>query len=586
MTDVLPLESVDPPGEPAAPAPEPARRARRGPRFTHLTARVVVLIAAGLVAFNYSLTTLVRALGVDSPLAYLGLIPFIAVGICWYTARPTAGEPEVHDRYLDRIIGIPLVVVPLLVLLVLPAQLSTYFWMWRIDLLMLPLFVAGSIALLLGTRTLLRMRVGVMWLFAAWPVPYQFVIQHGMEPFTNLTIKALRSTAGVVSSAAYRPGGDGAFVVDGPGSPFTVVVASACSGANSLVGFLIVAGATAMLSRGTRRAKIIWVATGSALVWSFNVARILVIFFVGDVWGERTAIDGFHPYIGLVFFSIAVTTMMLVAPRFGVRLGGRRRGNVSLGDSVERGASRWMVAGSVVLVLACLVGFLDNQLKVVDPVAGALGAPRLGTFEQTATELDGFEGRKIDHFDWTERFFGSDSDWTRYEFDGPGTIDLAATIPVIADVVTTSDVQAFNDFGVEACYKFHGYEVADDHRVDLGSGVTGNLLTWKDPSSPITWATVYWHWPVSTPDGVRYQRIVLMFNTSTGAQVAAPQPSNHLASSLGISIDALLNDVGTSADGSATDERTQLFLISFAQRMVEESAAKSAELGIEQGSGR
>ncbi|MFN8052145.1 MAG: exosortase/archaeosortase family protein [Acidimicrobiales bacterium] len=564
MTDLLIEPVVAPPARPAPLLP--------------LAARVVVVVVAVVGAYHYSLTTLVRALSVDSPLAYLGLIPFIAVGICWYTARPAAGEPEVHDRYLDRIIGVPLVIAPVLVLLILPTQLSTYFWVWRIDLLTLPLFAAGCVALILGSRTLIRMRLGILWLFAAWPVPYQFALQHGLEPFTGFTVKALRSTSGILGSATFVPGGDGAFSVDGPGRPFTVVVASACSGANSLVGFLIVASATAMLSRGTRRAKLTWVGVGSALVWMVNVVRVLVIFAVGDIWGERTAIDVFHPYIGLVFFSIAVTTMMLLAPRFGVRLGGRRHSAIPLRASVERGATKWMAAGSVVLVLAVVAGGLDDQLRVVDPVAGALGTPRLGAFAQTATEMEGFEGKAIDHFDWTQRFFGEDSDWTRYEFDGPGTISLAASIPIIADVVTTSDVQTFNDFGVEACYKFHGYDVADEQRVDLGSGVTGNVLTWKDPSTPITWNSVYWHWPVSTPDGVRYQRIVLMFNTSTGAQVAAPQPSNRLASSLGISLDRLLNDEGDGPGGSARNDRTRVFLVSFAQQMVRDSAARSAEL--------
>lgn len=563
------------------PAPGRIRRGatRSGFRFTHLTARFAVVLAATLGAYHYSLRTLIDALGVDSPLAYLGLIPFVAAAICWYTAKPQAGEPEIHDRYLDRIVGLPLVVVPLLVMLVLPARLSTYFWIWRIDLLTLPLFVAGAMCLLLGTRTVLRMRLGVLWLFAAWPVPYQYLIQRGLEPFTELTVSALRSTAGLLTSAVYQPTGDGAFLLDGPsGDPFTLVVASACSGANSLVGYLIVSVATAMLSRGTRRAKTVWVAAGAALVWSFNVARILVIFWVGDVWGERTAIDGFHPYIGLVFFSVAVTSMMLVAPRFGVRLGGRRHSAVSLTDSVDRGAPRWMAAGGLVLVLGTLVGGLDSQLAVLDPVAGALGSPRLGTFEETALEMDGFEGKRIDHFEWTERFFGSGSDWTRYEFDGPGSTELAATIPVLADVVTTSNVQTFNDFGVESCYRFHGYEVAGDRRVDLGNGVTGNLLTWKDPNSPITWTTVYWHWPVATDDGTRYQRIVLMFNTSTGAKVASPAPTRDLAASLGLSIDALLNDVEDRAGGPATDESVQLFLVSFAQQMVRESAAASADL--------
>lgn len=575
-----------------ATSPDSGVPVRRMPlAIGHLTVRLIVVVGAVLGAYHYSLTTLIRALGVDSPLAYLGLIPFMSLGICWYTAQPLPGEPEVHDRYLDRIIGIPLVTVPFLALLILPTQLSTYFWIWRLDLLTLPLFAAGTVALILGSRALIRMRLGILWLFAAWPVPYQFVLQHGLEPFTGLTVRALRIATGPLSFARVDPKGDGTFTIDGPGDPFTVVVASACSGANSLVGYLLVAVATAMLSGGTRRAKTIWVATGAGMAWGFNVARIMAIFVVGDIWGERTAIDVFHPYIGLVFFSIVVTTMMLLAPRFGVSIGGRRRGRVPLRDSVNRGAPKWMVAGAAVLVLAAVTGGLDDQLRVVDPVAGALGTPRLGSFEQTSVRIEGFDGAPIDHFEWTERFFGSDSDWTRYEFDGPGTQELAATLPIIADVVTTSDVQTFNDFGVEACYRFHGYDVGGAKRVDLGSGVTGDLLTWKDPTSPITWTSVYWHWAVSTPDGVRYQRIVLMFNTSTESQVAAPQPSSRLASSMGISIDALLNDEASidandEWSASAKDNQTRVFLVSFAQHMVRESAANSSTLNSNEGGTR
>ena len=574
-------------------AVDPAARPQRSYALSHLTTRVIVVVAAVLGAYHYSLTTLIRTLGVDSPLAYLGLIPFIAFGICFYTARPTAGEPEVHDRYLDRIIGIPLVVIPVLVLLILPTQMSTYFWVWRIDLLTLPMFTAGCIALVLGTRTLLRVRVGILWLFAAWPVPYQFVLQHFLEPFTAFTVRSLRWATGFTSVATMTGGAEGSFRVMGPEKSFVVVVASACSGANSLVGFLIVAGALAMLSGGTRRSKVLWVAAGSALVWAFNIARIMTIFVVGSLWGERTAIDGFHPYIGLVFFSVAMTTMVLLAPRFGVRLGRPDRSPVTFSKSVDRGAPKWMAAGAIVLVLAAITGTLDDQLRTVDPIAGALGTPRLGTFEQTTLHMNGFQGVKMDHFDWTQRFFGEDSDWTRYKFDGPGSTVLAATIPILADVVTTSDVQTFSDFGVEACYRFHGYDVKNNQRVDLGNGVTGNVLTWKDPASPTTWSSVYWHWPVKTKSGIRYQRIVLMFNSNAGAQVAAPKPNSNLATSLGIGLDAILNNVdaqptdqkiATKAATGATVDEARLFIVSFAQQMVRDSAANSADLAAQKGS--
>jgi len=55
-------------------APLPTRRASATPR-------ILAAVAVIAVAYHYSLSTLVRNLGVDSPLAYLGLVPFIALAM-------------------------------------------------------------------------------------------------------------------------------------------------------------------------------------------------------------------------------------------------------------------------------------------------------------------------------------------------------------------------------------------------------------------------------------------------------------------------------------------------------------------------
>ena len=58
-------------------------------------------------------------------------------------------------------------------------------------------------------------------------------------------------------------------------------------------------------------------------------------------------------------------------------------------------------------------------------------------------------------YPWSRRFFGDDS-------SGPATPTARGarlTAPVTADVVSTSDLGRFSAYGIEACYKFHGYVV-------------------------------------------------------------------------------------------------------------------------------
>jgi hypothetical protein len=67
----------------------------------------------------------VRALDLDTPLAYLGLVPFMALGIGLLRARPEPGEPAIHDREIDYIVGVPLLAIALLVVTLLTGRLSS-----------------------------------------------------------------------------------------------------------------------------------------------------------------------------------------------------------------------------------------------------------------------------------------------------------------------------------------------------------------------------------------------------------------------------------------------------------------------------
>lgn len=131
---------------------------------TAIFVRAALLTGLLAVAYRYSWLTLVR-----SPSGSLvgATIAAILAGAVLVRGRNPL-EPGIDDRYTDFIVGVPLVASALAIVLLLPFRLSVFFWFWRLDLLSIPLFVGGAIALLFGIRIFWRFRLAVVSLFLLW----------------------------------------------------------------------------------------------------------------------------------------------------------------------------------------------------------------------------------------------------------------------------------------------------------------------------------------------------------------------------------------------------------------------------------
>ena len=68
-------------------------------------------------------------------------------------------------------------------------------------------------------------------------------------------------------------------------------------------------------------------------------------------------------------------------------------------------------------------------------------------------------------------------------------------MPVVADVINTPDLSSFSAYGVENCYAFHGYALADVAQVSLVGGVTGQAMSYTSRQYG-SWSIVYWILPV------------------------------------------------------------------------------------------
>ncbi len=548
--------------------------------LTKTRLKVALLVVVVVAAYHYSLSSLLQTVGFDTPLAYIGLVPVLAAGLAWIRRHPRASEPAIHDRQLDYILGVPLVAGAMVMAFVLPGHLGDIYWVNRVDLVSLPIFVAGVVTLLFGTRVLWRQKAAVLYLFLAWPWPYTTILLGALGGFTNLTVNGAKEVLHFAPVAKTLPGAsnNGVFMVSHHGQSFPVSVVTACSGVDGMVGFLLVGAGFATLVAGPFVRKILWLAMGLVLLWATNLLRLILIFWVGHRYGEKLAIGVLHPVAGLVIFCLGVLLMLALLRPFGLRLadfgGGPRRQDGTGSDPYQhptRGPSsprpaapRVFLAGALVAIAGLLLAMNNSSLASFDPVASAAGEPKLTSYIADPASPPGWEPGYVTQFQQNKPFFGASSIWDRYAYgESAGHIpsDLTSSLPVTADVINAGGLSGFEQYGVTACYSFHGYTLRDVAKVALGNGISGQAMSFSSTNGLEDWTIVYWIWPVKMASGTRYERIILYLQNTANATVIAP-----------LSVSGISHSSNALKPTSAVDRRlltNRAFLVEFARQLIE-----------------
>jgi exosortase/archaeosortase family protein len=473
---------------------------------------VAVALAEIAIAYRYSLTTIIRGIGLQTPLAYLGLVPLLALAVALGRARPALDEPEIHDRQLDWIVALPFFGIAFGIVAILPGQLSVLYWQRRIDLLSLPFFAVAVVTLVFGVRTTWRLRVPFLFLLLAWPMPWTSLLGTVLDSVTTATLAALHRLALATAWAAPVANSDGSLFRIGHGNAaFVVSVASPCSGVNGLVGFVLAGSAFLALVRGSRVRKLTWLTVGLAVTWTMNIGRLAILLYVGNRWGEGAAIEVLHPYLGLVTFSIGVLLMIFVMPAFGISPApAATPGERDAVRARTPAVTRSLPALLTIAALAIPIGALDAGMRRFSLIAGDLGAPRLTAFGSSPPAVAGWRVQLVDTYAWSQQYFGSSSTWRRYQY-GATVVRSGEPGTVVADAVETSDLSRFDTYNLDACYSFHRYRVHARSHATLAGGIRAETVNFTHPHLHSDWNIVAWIWPVRSPSGAtRYERVVLM----------------------------------------------------------------------------
>ena len=439
-------------------------------------ARIALALVLVVAAYWYSLGSLVSAWDPADARSVACVVPVIAALLLLAVARPAVDEPAIHDRQVDYLLGIAALAAAIFMLVMLPRRMDVAFWVERLDLLSLPLFVAGLVFVLFGTRALWRVRWALLFMVLVWPVMTRTAAARVSGPLASTS----RAAVGSITDALGLARG-----------------ASATSSTATMVLLAVVAGfALVIWARPRPMRAVVVIAILAVAAWCANVARLTTARAVGashDAVASR-AILGSAGFLVTATLVVVVTARLLFVGR-GPQPTHRR----SISPRRSPAVLRPGLAVGLVGAVAVAAGIVTAGYVRYDAVVGPLGDARVEPLGTRQLAVPGYLAV-------AERHAGrSSAGRHRFEFEPEDA--APGSPPLVVDSFAVGDPGDGTVASLRGAYPLNGAVLVSRRSVGLGAGGDGDLVVFRRARQ--TWTALSWVWPVH--DGTRetYERIVV-----------------------------------------------------------------------------
>lgn len=506
--------------------PRPAAKAtvaaRLGTWYYGLNPRVrvglrwLLILACTAVGFRSSIVNLVHTTTSGGIGGYAWTVPIVAVLVAVAVARRKRNELPIHDRQTDMIVGIMGLTLALLVQLILVPRFVIYFHLLRLDLVAMWLFVLSSCIVLFGLRPVSRF--GWVWalLFMVFALPYYMMV----------TVLGGGRAAAAVASLTI--------------SSFGVAIAVGRTFGRALIG---------------------------------AVASFIVGFAVLLILGVVLPDGSMRTYQGVPAIAsvVVVGLVMFVAARRGAP-------KQVFDRTVEPLAAKQVWSAVPLVVAVALASALIPLPAGADASVIQRPAPGPLSFGQPVVAPRGWTTVARQNFREVSRLYSNDAVLVRQQMDAdegdPRFDKLGRPRTVMVDSIVTQRPLTFDVYPSRAVYDMTGARVSPLLDVDLGYGVSGQILSVVDDNLLITWNALRFAWG----DRSLAQRITIFAVDNHDPGAPFPQPTQSVAASLRTLFTLLFRG------NAVLDEQTPTFkdaelLTEFGRRLVAAQFTPSGEAG-------
>jgi hypothetical protein len=455
-----------------------------------------------VVAFHKTLISLVQVTLAGVIGGYVWTVVLAAILAAIGVARRERTELPIHDRQTDVIVGTMGLVFALLVQAVLLQRYSMYFFLMRLDLVAMWMFVVSTGVVLFGLRPISRFwRVWVL-LLMVFSLPYY------------LTVVLLGGTKYAASAA-------------------TLLIAAAATGV--------------AVGRTRRRA-----AVGAFAAWAVGMAVLgLMALIVPDF-----PVFAYMQIPALVAIVLVGTAMYATARR-----GAPKR---MLDRKMEPLAVKQIWLGMpLVAGVAIALSFVNLPIMRAPPparfdsmpVGYALAAPA------------GWESTDLRDYPWVASLHGAGAHMIRQtmvaDVGNPQWDKLSRPRTLVVDSLTTYRPFTLAIYPSKVLYNAQQSRLSTPHALDLGYGVTGQMVSVVDDDQFVTWNMLQWTWR----NAGATQRVLVFAVDNHDANAPFPQPNDTLWPTVSTLVTVLFRGNAAVADRNPTFKDTDL-LTTFGRGLV------------------
>lgn len=417
----------------------------------------------------------------DTPIADLVWIPIIA--IVWSLQAIHSGTRDYpDDGELNLILGGLLAAMVGFVLILAPARWPASAVYRHGALLLWPLWILAMSWLFWGLWATWRLVAPLLYLLLVWPP-----IFHQMANATQALL--VRWATVILDALAHglpwlaRTREPGSFSIVYHHESVLVVVAQACSGADSLLGagILIPAVWFALAGRGIRKLGLSVLALVGALL--INWVRLAILVTSVHVFGPRMTFGDIHPVLGLILFALLSVGLLALVRPLGLSVPAFGRTALPL-PGWSRIATAITLSGLTFLFLWPVFLLPEGAFGNPQPVVGfhiRMAIPAIPAFRASPVYYSN-ESAQLG--------LGSATQTDMYtRIHGPGE--------VLAEVWSTPNAQALAAYGFHACLLYHGDEIVAVRSFQLEPGIVAtayalNLAPLQVGGRPFSYVDVEW----------------------------------------------------------------------------------------------
>lgn len=267
---------------------------------------LLLLVIFTLSVYSRTFSSLKLYIDDADPYSYRAIIPpmFLITLIFFYRNDLKVGKDATKLLFA----------LPFLILAAIMLFTSNLHPYSGLDVLSLPLFVAGGILLFFSIATLEKLLFPVLYLFLLWTPLFQPLVstQLGITNFTSDIVSIPIMLSGLPIER------DGNIFYSG--SKISLEVVPECVPLGAMIALFCFLLPFAYVAGGETKNKLAWLITWVIGGWLLNVVRILVVLLIWYYSGISLALQVFHSVGGNIIFDIVLIASLLSISLFRLEL--------------------------------------------------------------------------------------------------------------------------------------------------------------------------------------------------------------------------------------------------------------------------